>query len=228
MVNNKERLIKVATKLDQLRDKLVFVGGGIIWLLLDPDYLLPPRPSYDVDTIVEIYGLVAFNKLNEQLRSLGFKHNITDNVICRWEIDGIPVDVMPTDPNILGFSNKWYQAAAHAAQTYSLAKELNILLISAPYFLATKIEAFKSRGRQDFFGSHDFEDLITIFDGRKNLIAEISQASSELQIYLKEQFAEFLSNDNFHLALPGHLAPYGTLATARAEEVTKLLKKLIA
>lgn len=38
--------------------------------------------------------------------------------------------------------------------------------LSAPYLLATKIEAFKTRGNSDFLGSHDFEDIITVIAGQ--------------------------------------------------------------
>lgn len=41
-----------------------------------------------------------------------------------------------------------------------------------PYFLATKIEAFKGRGRRDFWASHDLEDLIFVIDGRSTIVEE--------------------------------------------------------
>ena len=47
-------------------------------------------------------------------------------------------------------------------------------MITAPYFLATKIEAFESRGEGDFYGSHDLEEIITLLDGREFLFDEIS------------------------------------------------------
>ena len=39
-------------------------------------------------------------------------------------------------------------------------------MVTAPYFMATKIEAFYGRGGDDFLGSHDMEDIITVIDGR--------------------------------------------------------------
>jgi hypothetical protein len=33
-------------------------------------------------------------------------------------------------------------------------------MVTAPYFLATKIEAFYGRGKKDFLASHDMEDII--------------------------------------------------------------------
>ena len=68
---------------------------------------------------------------------------------------------MPTDEKILGFSNRWYKAAIHSAITYQLTEDLTIRSVTAPYFLATKMEAFLGRGHGDFLGSHDFEDMMT-------------------------------------------------------------------
>lgn len=39
--------------------------------------------------------------------------------------------------------------------------------------IATKIEAFKGRGRGDFFASHDLEDLIFVMDGRSTIVEEV-------------------------------------------------------
>jgi hypothetical protein len=65
--------------------------------------------------------------------------------VCRWLVDSIKVDVMPTQEDILGFSNRWYLPAIKHAVHVVLEKELTIQLVTPPYFLATKIEAFKGR-----------------------------------------------------------------------------------
>lgn len=58
---------------------------------------------------------------------------------------------------------------------------MTIKLIRAPYFLATKLEAFAGRGEGDFQASHDLEDLVTVLDGRAGLLEEVRGASRELQ-----------------------------------------------
>lgn len=42
-MSNLERVCYVAEKIQHLRKTMVFVGGSIVELLLDEDYLLPPR-----------------------------------------------------------------------------------------------------------------------------------------------------------------------------------------
>jgi hypothetical protein len=73
------------------------------------------------------------------------------------------LDVMPLDQEILGFSNRWYREAMHAATVLTLEPSLQIRSITAPFFLATKLEAFKGRGWTRLFcqprsGRCDFGD----------------------------------------------------------------------
>ena len=57
-----------------------------------------------------------------------------------------------------------------AAATHPLLRDLEIRVVTAPYFIATKIEAFRGRGRGDFLASHDLEDLIFVIDGRSSIV----------------------------------------------------------
>src|SRR5690606_16803893 len=102
------------------------------------------------------------------------------------------------------FSNPWYHAAIENAEKYLLGPELDILLITAPYLLATKIEAFEGRGKQDFLGSHDLEDIVSLIDGRKNILNDISNAEDDLKKFLAKMFNEYLKNPEFLRAIPGH------------------------
>jgi len=52
---------------------------------------------------------------------------------------------MPLDEKILGFSNRWYRAAMRTAIIRRISSELEIRMISAPFFIATKLEAFMGR-----------------------------------------------------------------------------------
>jgi len=69
---------------------------------------------------------------------------------------------MPTDENILGFSNRWYPPAIKSSVTIELEPDLAIKIVTAPYFLGTKLDAFFGRGKGDYLTSHDMEDIINI------------------------------------------------------------------
>lgn len=65
-----------------------------------------------------------------------------------------------------------------------------IRLATAPYFLATKIDAFHNRGSDDFIASHDMEDIITLLDGRAEVIEEITTAPDDVREFLSRKFGE--------------------------------------
>ena len=114
---------------------------------------------------------------------------------------------MPTDERILGFSNRWYKLAIASSQRLQLEVGLVIRVVTAPLFLGTKLEAFKGRGKNDYFASHDLEDVITVIDGRPSLPDEIRQAANELRSYLAAEVSKLLGSPGFIDALPGHLLP---------------------
>lgn len=64
----------------------------------------------------------------------------------RWKTGELVVDVMPVEPEILGFSNRWYPGALGKARAYELPSGTEIQLVTAPYVPATKIAAFLGRG----------------------------------------------------------------------------------
>lgn len=98
---------------------------------------------------------------------------------------------MPIDTEILGFSNQWYAPAATNAKLIQLPSSKQIRMVSAPYFLITKLEAFEGRGDGDYLMSHDIEDIIAVLDGRPKIISDIKQAETELVIALSDRFKKY-------------------------------------
>jgi hypothetical protein len=117
------------------------------------------------------------------------------------------LDVMPLDEAILGFSNRWYRAAMKTAVPTSLPDNSQIRVITAPYFVATKLEAFKSRGRGDFQASRDLEDVITLVDGRAELTAEVGDQQPDVRTYLATELRSLVESARFIDSLPGYLLP---------------------
>lgn len=206
---NFEMVRHVAERLGTLRDSVVFVGGAVVDLLITDPAAPTVRPTTDVDVIVEVASLHDYHKLGNLLRSLGFREDSQSEggPVCRWVIDGIKVDTMPMQGQVLGFSNDFYAVAVKTAVTKEIAEGLEIRLISAPCFLATKIEAFLDRGKGDFMESHDLEDVIAVVDGRPEIIDEIGNSSLELRSFLAKIFQDFLQEEDFMDAVPALLPP---------------------
>lgn len=128
------------------------------------------RPTFDVDVIAEITSYADYATFSDRLRSLGFREDSSEGApLCRWLINGMKLDVMPIEEKILGFSNRWYRDAMDAAREIELEPGLRIRVVTAPFFVATKLEAFRGRGRNDYANSHDLEDLLAVVDGREDI-----------------------------------------------------------
>jgi hypothetical protein len=114
---------------------------------------------------------------------------------------------MPLDEKLLGFSNHWYKEAMAAAEPTALPSGQRIRLISPPYFIVTKLDAFHGRGKGDFYSSHDLEDIITVLDGRPELLEEVRIADDGVRKYIGEHCKNLVENPRFQDALPGYLLP---------------------
>ncbi len=204
--HNFESLALVAHRLEELCNEVTFVGGCITGLLITDKAAPDVRFTVDVDCIINVITQPGYHALAKKLRRKGFKEMSSGNhPICRWDCDGILIDIMPTDKSVLGFSNMWYKDAITNAVNARITDSVDIKIISAPYFLATKLEAFKDRGKEDFLMSHDLEDIISVLDGRPEIIDDVSNSPNNLKKYLSTEFLDFIHNDKFTQALPGHL-----------------------
>lgn len=194
-----------AQYLGPLLDELVLVGGSAVGLLITDRARPPVRPTIDVDLLTEVTPTVKYYAFCEKLRAQGFQECTSDGVICRWTRGSLVVDVMPADEAVLGFSNRWYPIASKSAESHSLPSGRTIRVVSAPAFLATKLEAFASRGQGDFM-HHDIEDIVTVIDGRPSIVDEVLAFEQEVQAYLGEEFDDLLAQRLFVERLDWHLA----------------------
>jgi hypothetical protein len=132
---------------------------------------------------------------------------------------------MPTTPDVLDFSNRWYSGAfAHAAD-YPLLPGTVIRLVTAPYFLASKLDAFASRGGGDYLVSHDVEDIVAVVDGRPGIEQEVAESEPEVRVFLGEQFSRLLVDRAFVEAIAGHLPP-DAASQARGEIVRDRMRRI--
>ncbi len=228
MINDPNRaiLLLVANALGDLREKVIFVGGCATGLLVTVQRAQVIRPTDDVDIVAQVANTAGYHQLEAQLRGKGFVQDMSAKApICRWSYQGVAVDVMPTDKSILGFANRWYPLAIAHANEFMLDADNKIRLIAAPFFIATKLEAFEDRGKNDLLLSHDMEDIVTVIDGRPSLIEEMRQSPAELQAYITEKFTTLLKNEDFLSALQGYL-PGDSASQSRLPLLERRLNEL--
>lgn len=223
---NMLRLKAVARALGEWKEKVVFVGGATVSLYASRPLATNVRPTDDVDVVVELVSTGEFYKLQERLLELGFKHDTLSSIISRFLLQGLKVDFMPTDPTVLGFGNKWYPDGVNTTINHSINNEEAIRIFASPYFIASKLEAFKTRGDGDLYGSHDLEDIVFVLDNRDNIEEELLNAENRVKEYLKTEFATLMANKLFEDALLGHVEQTGQ--TKRQKRIVAILAKLIA
>ena len=184
-----------------------------------------PRPTIDVDAIAAITSYAQYASFGERLRALGFSVDLRDGApVCRWVQNRTILDVMPLDEKILGFSNRWYRAAMDTAGRMKLASDLEIRVITAPYFVATKLDAFAGRGKGDLLGSADLEDIVAVVDGRAEIVFDVEQQPELLRSFLRAEFVSLLGAGLLD-ALPGYLLP-DEVSQARVGVVLERIRRL--
>jgi predicted nucleotidyltransferase len=205
---NVEQLITAARLLRPLLDELVFVGGSVTGLLITDEAAGDSRATLDVDVIAEITSYAEYAAFGDRLRALGLAEDMSEDApLCRWVHQGTILDVMPLDEKIIGFSNRWYPAAMEAAVRQRLSDDIEVRMVTAPFFVATKLEAFKGRGKGDWFGSRDLADLVSVVDGRATLVAEVRAEAPAFRAYVRGEISRLLRTAKFIDALPGYLLP---------------------
>lgn len=220
---NSERLLAAARLLKPLLDELVFVGGCATGLLITDPAAPSVRPTFDVDAIAEIVSYSEYVDFSDRLRGIGFLEDTSEGApICRWISGQVILDVMPLDEKILGFSNRWYRAAMRESNSIPLEPSLQIRSVTAPVFLATKLDAFNGRGNRDYVASHDLEDALSVIDGRPSVVEEVRASVEDLRAYLAIEWNALLRNPRFIDAIPAHLPP-----DASSQSRTSLLVRRI-
>jgi len=161
--------------------------------------------------------------VESRMRSIGFRPD-PEGPICRWLFGELKVDLMPADPSILGFSSRWYpEVLLHAARIQ--LEGIDIRIASPPYFLATKVEAFADRGASDPYASVDLEDVISLIDGREELVRETIAAMADVSDFIAAGIGALLDRGDIEVLVASHL-PGDEASQARAGIVLARMREL--
>jgi hypothetical protein len=210
------------TAIEEILGEVAFVGGATVELWITDPAAPEFRPTKDVDVIIEITSRSAYYRLEERLRELGFHNAQEEGVICRFrqsETDLI-LDVMPTEASILGFENRWLRESFPHAVPRELPSGRKVKVVPPVYLVATKLEAFRSRGKDDLYASKDFEDLIRLLDGREELVGELAGADDEVRSFVAEEIDQLSRHRDFDAAAEGAIGG-GPETLDRYEEVVR-------
>jgi hypothetical protein len=203
-------------KLVPFLEEIVFVGGVTLGLLITDEGAPPVRTTTDVDVIAEIVTYADYIAFSNRLRQANFSEDDSENPLtCRWHHGSLTLDVLALRREVLGFTNIWYESALKHASVVTLPSGRSIRVITAPFFLGTKMEAFRGRGKLDYLASHDLEDFVAVVEGRDTLLQEIEGSPKELRAYLAQAAKDLLVEPRFLDALPGFVLDDGRVPLVR-------------
>jgi predicted nucleotidyltransferase len=190
---NIQTIAEVAKGLQELRQKIIFVGGAVISLYTDDEAAEEIRPTADIDLTIQVTGYAGWVHMQKRLGQLGFLPDPQGHSICSYLYHGISVDVMPSEDGPFGPSNRWYKPGFDYLNEVVVNDEITVQILSAPYFLATKLEAFKSRGG-DYRTSHDFEDIVYVIDNRIHIVEEVRSADGMVKSFIQNELSKIVFN----------------------------------
>ncbi len=198
----------------------VFLGGASIALWMTDPGAPAPRPTKDVDVVVDITSRLAYEHFSQRMRAQGFTEDSTGGAICRWRHtqNGLLLDAMPVNPAILTLQSRWHAAAVLHADKRALPSGATIRAATPPFLLATKLEAFADRGRSDPIASRDLEDIVTLIDTRAETVAETHTAPTDVREYIAHQLTELQKLPDFLTLLAGMVRP-DDASQARVETI---------
>lgn len=197
-----ESLLALHHGLSALPYDFAYLGGCALAVLVTDPSADTIRVTKDIDVMMDIRSRKQFHEADSLLEKSGFRHDTRDGApICRWVYNGITVDVLPISEDVLGWKSRWFEEALATAHEVNIAGQM-IKVVSPPYFIALKLEAFEERGQGDFLTSTDFEDVVCLFNGRETLVDEII-ACETLCETLAEKFRRYLRAPDLYDAVEG-------------------------
>ncbi len=185
-----------------LLDEVLFIGGAIVPLYITDPALLYVRHTLDIDILTATATYHGYQATVDKLLELGFQHDI-HGPICRFIRQGLIVDLMTADQAVLGFSNIYYRAALENPKVFDLPNGLSIRIPTPPLMLATKLAAYESCGKADPAISKDLDDIVTLIDGRAELVDEVKVCDTALQLFIASSLHAILTHKIARHILPG-------------------------
>lgn len=220
---NIELVSKVAKSLGKLNEKIVFVGGAVVSVYADDPAADEVRPTDDIDFTIELTGYSDWVSLNDELLALGFTPNPEGHAMCNFLFEEIEIDVMPAEDSPIGVSNRWYKPGFEFVKKIRI-QDQEIRVLSLPYYIATKLEAFNDRGG-DYRFSHDFEDVIYVIDNCTTVIQDVLGADELVKNFIKIELQKVLNNPNVAEIIQSQVHP--NIVKGRYPIIMEKLKRIV-
>ena len=224
---NNERLQTIAEAMQELNARLVYVGGAMAGAYATDPIATEPRTTLDVDCVVDSNSYSEHAAFEELLRAKHFQNDMDSQppVICRWVYDGETVDVMSIDEKSMSFGNRWYRPGFEHRELYRLPSGQLIYRLPVTYYIATKLEALRSRGGNDWRGAKDFEDIVYVLNYCMDFLNQFAAEEGQVKTFVADEFAGMLKRPNITEEIECSITPE---EIERTDMIIETLKKVAA
>lgn len=185
----------------------MFIGGAITPLLQTHPVIPVVRATSDVDAVIASMSYSSFGSVQARMQALGFKLDLPDpRHVHRWRApDGTPFDLVPAGPHLGGTGEEWDTMALETAVEMEIQPGRRIRHASAPGFLALKWAAFRDRGAEDPFASHDLEDILALVVSRDTIVQEFANAPDTIRDHVRQGFRWLSESKDYEDLVAAHL-----------------------
>lgn len=223
------RIASIARSLGDLCPEVVFIGGAIAPLLQTHPAIPVVRATSDVDAVIASTSYSNYGVLQRKLQALGFRLDPSDaRHVHRWRApDGTPFDLVPAGAHLGGTGNEWDAMALETAVETEIQPGLRIRHASAPGFLALKWAAFRDRGAEDPFASHDLEDILALVVSRDTIVREFANSPERIRDYVRQGFRWLSESEEYEDLVAAHFGNVQQFKSV-AETLRDRLRQMMA
>lgn len=172
------RIRRVATELGDVRERLVFIGGTVLPLLVEVESRFSsPRITKDVDAVAGTARYTEKHRLEQAMRQARFRDEPGGHM-GRWRSPSGEIFDLSFAGDHAGATGSPVDALG-IQSAVTLVGEPPVRHLSAPGFFLMKTAAFFDRGQAAPFESKDLADLAVLLAGRPQLPREISESAGD-------------------------------------------------
>jgi len=155
---------RVSAALGTDSDRFTLVGGSAVALVTDER--VPARPTEDVELVTHASSQIEAHHVEALLAKAGFRHDLGGQRPFRgaFLLEDIEVDVAMTP---VGHTNPWYSTVREQSEP---RLTLGLRVATPLGLLATKLVAYRDRGRDEPLASHDLEDIVALLLSHPRLV----------------------------------------------------------
>lgn len=215
-----QRIIEVAHRLSSVRDRLVFIGGTVLPLLVDVDgRFYSPRMTDDVDAVGIAVNYTDASHVEEAVAGAGYTLDARSRHKGRWRGPGDAIFDLSFAGDFPGASGARIDEMAIAtAQQMDGHPEIRHLSPTGLFLM--KCAAYGDRGQDAPEESKDLADLAVLLVGT-DVPADVAQRSPDVREEARNRAKWLLNLPSTDVALIGHFAERFPKPPETAEELAE-------